>query len=124
MPHPLIIQPARVKYLVIELFRDGKSIWKNYKNNPNEDNKTFFEYSYKKDKKDVIIPADSTEHFSSNLEAKETKEIIYNPPFKKGDEITISLYAKLAKSNCTKVIDLEDSNLTKAVLVKKFTSKL
>ena len=124
MSHPLIIQPARVKYLIVELFRDNKSIWKNYKNNPNEDKKTFFEYRYKKDKKDVIIPADSTEHSSSNLEAKETKEFIYSPLFQKGDTISVSLYAKLAKSNCTKVIDLEDINLTKPMLVKKFTTKL
>jgi hypothetical protein len=42
MGHPLIVQPARVKYLEVKVIRDGKEIWRNYKEHPREDKEAFF----------------------------------------------------------------------------------
>jgi len=125
MEHPLIIQPARAKFLKIEVERKSKVIWQNYKTDPAEDKQGYFAYSFKRDKTDIIIPATATEGSIYNLNAKETKILIYKiPSFEKGDRVTVSLYVQLAKSDCAKVIKLEDENLTKPILIKKVILKL
>ncbi len=48
MGHPLIIQPARAKYLKVKVIRDNKTIWQNYDNNPEEDSKILFELKFKR----------------------------------------------------------------------------
>ena len=120
MEHPLIIQPARAKYLKIMLKREGKVIWQNYQNDPSEDTQGYFAYRFKRDGKKVIIPAGATEGMAHNLGAKETQVLKYAlPSLKRGDEITVQLYVQLAKSDCAAVIDLNDSNLTKPQLIKQ-----
>ncbi len=120
MPHPLIIQPARAKFLKIVIERDNKVIWKNYKKSPSEDKKAYFAYSFKKDGRKIIIPATATEGSVHNLNAKESKILIYTIPIlKKGDKIVISLYVQFAKSDCTKVINLSNKKLLKPELIKK-----
>jgi hypothetical protein len=120
MAHPLIIQPARVKYLEIGLKRDGKTIWKNYQHHPSEDKEAWFAYSFKKDGKKVIIPAHATSGKVHNLAADETKKLIYTlPKLKEGDEITAALYVQLAKKDCLSVVDLNESNLTTPMLIKR-----
>ncbi len=39
---------------------------------------------------------------------------------KEGDKVEVSLYVKLAKDDCLKVIDLKDSTLNKPILMKKY----
>ena len=108
MEHPLIVQPARAKYLKIEVRRDVKVIWSNYKNDPSEDTKGYFAYSFKQNGEKIIIPAHATQGEVYNLEAKERKDLIYNiPQLQKSDTIHVALYVELAKSDCTKVIDLD-----------------
>ena len=125
MEHPLIIQPARIKYLKIEVLRADKVIWQNYMNNPSEDKQGYFAYSFKQDGKKVIIPAHATEGFIHNLEAKETKILQYLvPKIKKKDTIIVSLYVQLAKSNCMKVISIKDKNLITPMRIKKVILKL
>ncbi len=122
MPHPLIIQPARAKFLKIEVLRDGKTVWQNYKNSPKEDKRAYFAYSFIKDGKEIIVPSDATAGFVHNLGAKEVKTLTYNiPVLKKGDKIKISLYVQLAKSDCTKAITLKDKLLLKPQLIKNVT---
>jgi len=125
MEHPLIIQPARAKYLKIEVLRNGKIIWKNYKKEPSEDKQGYFAYSFKQEGKKVIIPAHATEGSVHNLEAKETKVLSYNIPIiQKGDRVTVSLYVQLAKSDCLAVITLKDKMLSTPTRIKKVTLKL
>ena len=120
MEHPLIIQPARAKFLKIEVIRDGKTIWQNYKNVPSEDAQGYFAYSFKQNGQKVIIPAHATEGHAHNLDAKETKVLHYNTPaLQKGDKIVVAFYVQLAKSDCSRVIDLKDENLTQPQLIKK-----
>lgn len=120
MTHPLIIQPARAKFLRIEISRDEKLLWKNYDKEPNEDKQGFFEYRFKQDGEIVIIPADATESFSSNVEAKSTKVLNYEiPPLQKGDKIIVSLFVQLAKSDCAKVVTLKNTSLVKPSLMKE-----
>ena len=120
MEHPLIIQPARAKYLKINITRKGKTIWKNYKDNPNEDKQAYFAYSFKQEGKKVIIPAHATQGSVYNLEAKETKVLEYDiPMLESKDKVTVSFYVKLAKSDCAKVVDLKESNLTQPQLIKE-----
>ncbi len=120
-PHPLIIQVARVKYLVLKIKRGGKIIWKNYKKSPLEDKQGRFEIDFLgKDGKSVIIPAFAYKRgFVNNIKAKETKILKYNTPdLKKGDIITASMYVLLAKPSCWKLLNLEDSRLKKPMLLK------
>ena len=125
MEHPLIIQPARVKFLKIEVLRNKKMIWQNYKADPGEDKQGYFSYSFKKDGEKVVIPAMATEGSVHNLNAKETKVLQYDIPLlEKGDVVTVFLYVQLAKSDCARAIDLEDKSLMKPSLIKKETLKI
>jgi hypothetical protein len=108
MEHPLIVQPARAKYLKIEVLREGKVIWKNYQKDPSEDRQGYFAYRFKQEGKKVIIPAHATEGEVHNLEAKETKELKYDlPSLHKSDTISVALYVELGKSDCAKVVDVD-----------------
>ena len=119
MTHPLIIQAARVKYLEIKIDRKGKTIWRNYQKNPNEDKQAYFTSRFFKNGKKIIIPATATKREINNLEAKEKKELIYQTPtLKNGDKITVSLYVQLAKTDCTKVLNLKDMSVVKPLLMK------
>jgi len=120
MDHPLIIQAARVKYLEIKLLRDDKLIWKNFDKHPSEDKDTYFASSFKKDGEKIIIPATATEHGTiNNLKAKDTKYFRYNlDNIKSGDKVVVSLYLKLAKDDCLKVIDIKDTKLNTPILMK------
>ncbi|OQX50117.1 MAG: hypothetical protein B5M46_01710 [Epsilonproteobacteria bacterium 4484_20] len=120
MEHPLIIQPARVKFLKITVERDGKVIWSNYKNEAEEDKQGYFAYSFKKERDPVIIPATATSGNVNNIAAKESRVLEYDvPALQKGDIVTVGLYVQFAKNACTKVISLEESNLTDEVLMKE-----
>ena len=127
MPHPLIIQAARLKYLDIELIRDGKIIWRNFKNSPTEDKQGAFHIEFLNDQNQtVIIPSFATKRgFVNNLKAKETKILKYTTPsIQKGDTIKIAMYVILAKPNCTKVLNLEDKSLLKPTLMKQYSYKV
>ncbi len=125
MAHPLIIQPARAKYIKIEIIRSDKVIWKNYKLNPSEDKQGYFAMSFKDANRSIIIPATATSMSQNNLKADEKKVLTYQVgKLKKGDKIIVSLMLQLAKSDCAKVIDLKDANLTTPQLIKKLSLKL
>jgi hypothetical protein len=127
MPHPLIIQAARLKYLDIQLIRNGKTIWKNFKTSPLEDKQGAFHIEFLDgNNNSIIIPSFAKKRgFVNNLKAKETKTLLYNTPeIKKGDTISVSLYLILAKPNCQKVIKLNDPNLTKPQLMENYSYKV
>jgi len=120
MTHPLIVQPARAKFLKIEISREEKVIWKNYEQEPSEDKQGYFTYSFKEDGKEVSISAHATANIVNNVEAESSKVLSYDTPsLQKGDSIRVGLYVQLAKSDCVKVIKLDDSNLTKPQLIKE-----
>jgi len=120
MGHPLIIQPARAKYLKIEVLHKGKEIWKNYTKEPSEDKQGYFAYSFKKDGSKVIIPAQATEGKVYNLETKKKKVLLYDIPIlKKGDEVIVALYVQLAKRDCAKVVELTKSHLIQPQLMNE-----
>ncbi len=120
MEHPLIIQPARAKFLKIEITRDNKVIWRNYNKKPSEDKQGYFAYSFKKEGEKVIIPAHANKGTVYNLLAKETKVLSYAvPELQSKDKITVGLYVQLAKEDCTKVVDLEGTDLTQPQLIKE-----
>ena len=127
MPHPLIIQAARLKYLDIELIRDKKVIWKNFKNSPTEDRQGSFHIEFLNDKnQSVIIPSFAKKRgFVNNLKAKETKILKYTTPtIQKGDTIKVAMYVILAKPSCTKVLNLEDKTLLNPTLMKQYSYKV
>jgi len=120
MEHPLIIQPARAKYLKIEIVKANKIIWQNYKKNPYEDKQGYFAYHFTQEGKDVIIPAHATQGEVYNLEAKEVKVLEYAiAKLEKNSKVIVQLYVQLAKSDCAKVVALSESNLTKPQLIKE-----
>jgi len=127
MPHPLIIQAARLKYLKLNIKRDGKIIWQNYKKSPTEDKQGSFKIDFLgADGKPVVIPAFAYKRgFVNNIKAKETKKLIYKTPnLKKGDIITACMYVILAKPSCWSTLKLENSNFTKPMLMKKISYKI
>ena len=120
MEHPLIVQPARAKFLKIEIVRENKVLWTNYNKEPSEDKQGYFAYSFKQEGKKVIIPAHATEGVVYNIEAKETKVLLYTiPHLKKHDKITVAYYVQFAKSDCMKVIDLKSDDLVEPQLIKQ-----
>jgi len=125
MGHPLIVQPARVKYLELKVLREGKEIWKNYKKEPSEDREVFFEYTFKdKEGKKIIIPAKAySSDRMNNLEAKESKKVIYKGiELKKGDVIKATMFVRFAKKDCQSVVTLKDTLFQKEQVLKEFTT--
>jgi len=120
MAHPLIIQPARAKFVRVQIKRDGKVIWQNYQKNPGEDKQGYFAYSFKKEGKKIIVPTTATSGTVHNLGAKSTMRLDYTiPTLQKGDHIVAGLWVQLAKSDCASAIRLEDKSLLEPVLIKE-----
>ena len=121
MGHPLILQPARVKYLEVKVLRDGKEIWKNYKVEPKEDKEAFFEYRFKdKEGKKVVIPATAYSSGVNNLGTKESKTLNYKGMnLKNGDIIDATMFVWFAKKDCQSVIKLKDEKFQKAFVLKE-----
>jgi len=120
MAHPLIIQPARAKFIKVEIRRAGKTIWQNYREKPEEDKQGYFGYSFQKEGKKIIIPATATSGSVHNLDAKSKLTLHYDiPPVQKGDEIVVGLWVQLAKSDCASAVTLEDKSLMKPELIKE-----
>jgi len=116
--HPLIIQPARVKFFRITIERDEEIIWRNYKKYPKEDKQAYFSYNFKNGNKKVIIPAKATSSTFNNLDAKEERVLKYQiDSIKKGDTVKVELFVKLAKDECMSIIEI-DKNINKAILMK------
>ncbi|MCK4441512.1 MAG: hypothetical protein KAU90_05870, partial [Sulfurovaceae bacterium] len=109
MAHPLIIQPSRAKYLVVQVIRDGKEIWKNYKNDPREDKEVFFEYRfYDKQGKRIVLPALAYSTDMTNLNAYKSKSVTYKDiNLKKGDIIKATMFVRFAKRDCQSIITLK-----------------
>ncbi len=126
MAHPLIVQPSRSKYLVLQVLRDGKEIWKNYKEKPQEDKEAFFEYRFKdKDGKKIIIPAMAYSREENNLGIKESKLLKYTGmKLKKDDVVKATMFVRFAKKDCQQVIKLEDEKFKKAHILKEVTYKI
>ncbi len=126
MPHPLIIQASRLKYLQVEVIRDNKVIWKNFKDSPLEDKKGAFVTEFAdQNGKFVAIPAFAYKRgFVNNLKAKETKTLVYKTvALKKGDVIKASMFVILAKPSCSDVLPLKDRKLTEPLLMKEVVYK-
>jgi nitrate reductase cytochrome c-type subunit len=126
MPHPLIIQASRLKYLEITLMRDGKVIWKNFKDSPMEDKQGAFVIEFLDESdKFVSIPAFAYKRgFDNNLKAKESRTLKYEvPSIKSGDTIKVSMYVVLAKPSCSEELNLKDKRLTTPILMKSSTYK-
>ena len=120
MPHPMIIQPARAKYLEIVVTRNGQVIWRNYRQRPSEDRQGYFAYRFFKAGHPIVIPTPATSEKVNNLQGHESRTLHYTiPGLKKGDKVTVTLYARLAKAECLKAITLEDNSYTKPMIIKK-----
>jgi len=126
MAHPLIIQPSRVKYLVVQVIRDGKEIWRSYKNDPKEDKDVFFEYRfYDKNGKRIIIPAHSYSTDMTNLNAHKSKIVTYKGiKLQKGDIIKATMFVRFAKRDCQSVIELKDEKFKKAFVLKEVSTRV
>jgi hypothetical protein len=120
MEHPLIIQPARVKYLHIELYSGDTLLWQNYDKEPSEDKQAYFSSSFQRDGHHIIIPADSTAGKTHNLATKETKSLHYTTPaIQKGNRVVVSLFVQLAKKECLSIVELENQEIIKPLLIKR-----
>ncbi len=120
MAHPLIIQPARAKYLQITIMRGNDLLWKSYQNDPKEDKQAYFASSYYQHGNGVILPAKATSSVTHNLGANEKRIVRYTiPKLQKGDKVRVALYVQMAKNECSEVIDLDDKSLLEPQLIKE-----
>ncbi|WP_456431471.1 hypothetical protein [Nitratifractor sp.] len=120
MPHPMIIQPARAKYLQIVVTRNGRVIWRNYRKDPSEDRQGYFVYRFFEGGHPIVIPTSATSEKVNNLQGHESRTLHYTVPgLKSGDNVSVTLFARLAKEDCLKAIILEDQTYTTPMLVKK-----
>ena len=122
MPHPMIIQPARAKYLQIIIKRQDKIVWRNYKKDPSSDTQAYFAYHFYKNGKPITIPTPATSTKFNNLEGNKTKKLSYKiPNLKKGDIVEVTLYVQLAKEECLKAITLtlKDKAFITPMIIKK-----
>ncbi len=124
MAHPLIIQPARAKYLQIRIVRDDKIVWQNYKKFPDEDRQGYFGYRFWKGGKRVIVPSRATKHSENNIDANATKTLIYHiPPPKEGDRAVIKYFVRYAKRDCIKAVNLSNKIWQEPELIKEMVVK-
>ncbi len=120
MPHPMIIQPARAKYLKITVIRDGKVIWQNYRKSPSEDKQGYFVYRFFKNGRAIYFPAHADSKKVNNLLGKEIRTLHYKiDKLRSGDRVRVGLYARLAKEDCLKVINLRDKHFTEPFKIKE-----
>jgi hypothetical protein len=122
MGHPLIIQPARMKYLRLQVIRDGKVIWQNFTKNPREDRQGCFVTDFTDENgKPVAIPYFAKKRgFVNNLKAKEKKTLVYKvPSLQKDDRIVAEMFVVLAKPECAAAAGVTDEKLTKPILMKR-----
>ena len=120
MGHPAIIQPARAKYLSVEVFREGKRIWRNYRKDPEEDKPAYFVYHFFRNGKPVALPTHATSSRVNNLAAKAHVTFHYTVPhLRSGDRVQVSFYARLAKKECSGVVTLKQPDWTKPMLIKR-----
>ncbi len=122
MPHALIIQAASMNYLRLEVVRNGRVVWSNFTESPEEDAQgTFVTEFVGQDGNPVAIPAFAYGYgFVNNLKAKERRTLRYRvPSLEKDDRIVASMYVLLAKPSCRTVLNLEDRSLQRPLLIKK-----
>ncbi|WP_457597112.1 multiheme c-type cytochrome [Hydrogenimonas sp.] len=122
MGHPLVIHPARMKYLKLQVVRDGKVIWQNFKKEPCEDRQGCFTVDFEDgDGKPVGIPYFAKKRgFVNNLEAKKSKTLRYRvPTLQKNDRIIAQMEVILAKPSCAAAAGITDETLTKPLEMVK-----
>jgi len=113
MPHPMIIQPARARYLEIRVKRNGKTVWRNFRKSPEEDSQGYFSYRFYRNGKRVPLPNHATSRKGNNLQGKEVRQLKYPiPGFKSGDRVRVTLYALPAREECARTVHLEDKSFT------------
>lgn len=123
MEHPLIIQPARVKYLEVKVLRNGRTVWQNYKEDPHEDAQGVFEYRFKdKEGNKIIIPDQAHKSEVNNLGVQESKILTYKRyALQKGDTIQATMFVLFAKQDCLSVVELKDPLYKEAQILKEVT---
>jgi len=120
MPHPMIIQPARAKYLAIEVLRNGKMIWRNYQKSPEEDSQAYFAMHFFRDGKPVALPIHATSRRVNNLAGKESRTLNYKiPELKAGDRVRVSLYVRPAKRECIRAVGALPEEFTTPMLIRR-----
>jgi hypothetical protein len=119
MPHPMIIQPARARYLEVVVKRHGKTVWRNFRKSPEEDPRGYFAYRFYREGREVALPKHATTRKGNNLVGKEIRRIEYRiPDLRSGDEVTVTLYALLAKPVCQSLVSLEEKEFTRPLPIQ------
>ena len=112
MGHPLILQPMRLKFVKIEIFRSGKVVWKNFQNSPLEDKNGTFTVTFKNDKNEEILPPQAKGIlFKNNLAQNQIKHICYKVELQKGDEIVAFWHEMVARPELAKELGLQNEYL-------------
>ena len=119
MPHPMIIQPARARYLEIVVTRKGKTVWRNYAKRPEEDRQGYFAFRFFRNGKAVALPNHATSRQENNLQGKEIRRLKYRiPGLRSGDRVRVTLYALPARQECAAAVGLEHRRYTEPIPIR------
>jgi nitrate/TMAO reductase-like tetraheme cytochrome c subunit len=115
MGHMVLQQPMRLKYVETVVKRDGKVIWKNFKNTPYEDKEVTFSKLFKDEAgKQVYPPKAFAIKYYNNLDVNESKTVTYEiPDLQAGDEVISTWISYPIRPSLAKELDLHEESLVK-----------
>ena len=127
MDHPLIIHPARAKYLHIMLYKDDQLLWQNYQKDPKEDTQGYFHVDFVDQNNHLVaIPAFAyAKGEQNNITPQQTKQLRYKvADLDKANKVVIQYYVLLANPTCAASTDLKDPSLVTPTMVQEITFTL
>jgi hypothetical protein len=115
MGHAVLQQPMRLKYVELTVVRDGKVIWKNFKNSPYEDKEVTFSKLFKDDAGNQVYPPKAMAiKYYNNLDVGESKTVVYEiPDLQAGDTVTATWISYPIRPSLAKELGLTEESLVK-----------
>ena len=114
MGHSILLQPMRLKYVETTVTRDGKTIWKNFKDSPYEDKEVTFSRLFVDDNGKQVYPPKATGiKYYTNLDMEKSKTVTYAiDDLKAGDRVTSTWVSYPIRPTLAKELELTEKTLT------------
>ncbi len=109
MGHPVILQPMRLKYVEIEVIRNGKIVWKNFDKSPLEDKESTFTITFKNSDNVEVLPPQAKDFlFKNNLSRNKTKVIEYKVQLEPKDKIKATWKSMISRPQLAEELGLSN----------------
>jgi len=115
MGHSIITHPMRLKFAKTVVIRDGKTIWSNFNESPQEDKEATFIVVFKDSEEKPAMPDSALGYIrNQNLKAMSSKIVLYSVPnLQKGDVVKSTWISYVVNPNIAKKLELSSSEITK-----------